>query len=617
MAGYKNPLGRFFDGLLRIYRFIRSVLFNLLFLFLLLAFISALVGQPPTVIQPGSALLLNPTGVVVEQESYSDPLTLLANRSAGANGEVLIQDMLDAIRIAKTDNRITSMLIVTDGMLGAGLSQLQDLGNAIQDFKTSDKKVYAWGGNFDQGQYYLAAQADEVILNSYGSVDLEGFSAWQNYFQDALTKLGVNVHIFRVGEYKSAVEPYSRNDMSPESRENYTRLLQDLWRSYYTEIEKRRGLDAGAIDRYINDIDTNLLAHQGNSAALALASNLVDRLDTRPAAFDYLKGEIGTLRDELQAVDFLAYLRATDPAIETHPGRIGVIVAQGTIVDGEAPLGQIGGDTLAALVRQAKDDDGIDALVLRIDSPGGSAFASEVIRAELEGFKQTGRPIVVSMGSTAASGGYWIATPANEIWANATTVTGSIGIFGVYPTFEETFAKLGIGTDGVSTTELSGYATPGRPLSELAGNALQLQVQDGYNRFINLVAEARGMTYEEVDSIAQGQVWSGEAALGNGLVDQLGSLQDALEAAASLAEISDYGVEWIQTPLSPSEQLLREIMQNAGVKSILGPLASKLTQASPAQQLMQKLQIDFNWLLQANDPHHAYIDCLECRNLRL
>lgn len=618
MAGYPNPLRRFFNGLLSIYRFIRSVLFNLLFLFLLAVFLGAMIGEPPAIVQPGSALLLNPVGVIVEQESYADPLALLANRSAGGGtGEVLLQDMLDAIRIARTDDRISSLLITTDWMAGVGLSQLQELGSAIQDFKTSGKKVYAWGGSFNQGQYYLAAQADEILLNSYGSVDIEGFAAWQNYFQDALEKLGINVHIFRVGEYKSAVEPFSRNDMSPESRENYTRLLQDLWRNYYTEIETRRELRAGTINDYINNLDTHLAAHAGNAAALALATGLVDRLDTQPVAFEYLKSEIGSFRDELKAVEFLRYVRGNRPTLDPNPDRIGVIVAQGNIVDGEAPLGQIGGDSLAMLIREAITNDNIKALVLRIDSPGGSAFASEVIRAELEAFRSTNRPLVVSMGSTAASGGYWIATPANQIWASPTTVTGSIGIFGAYPTFEESFAKLGIGTDGVSTTELAGFATVGRPLSQLASNALQLQVQDGYNRFINLVSAARGLSYDEVDQIAQGQVWSGEAALGHGLVDQLGGMQDALEAAANLANLSDYAVEVIQPRLSPSAQLLKELMQNTSVQALFGPLAAKLTQGSPVQQLMQKLQIDISWLLQANDPHHAYVDCLECRKLRL
>jgi protease-4 len=425
------------------------------------------------------------------------------------------------------------------------------------------------------------------------------------------------VHIFRVGEYKSAVEPYSRTNMSEESRANYTQLLQDLWRNYYTELETRRELDAGVINDYVNNLDTNLVLHQGNPAALALAMGLVDRLDTRPAALAYLKSEIGAFGDELKAVDFLGYVRSSRPALDTNPNRVGIIVAQGTIVDGEAPLGQIGGDSMATLIREATHNDNIKALVLRIDSPGGSAFASEVIRAELEAFKATNRPIVVSMGSTAASGGYWIATPANQIWASPTTVTGSIGIFGVYPTFEESFTKLGIGTDGVGTTELAGYAAVGRPLTELASNSLQLQVQDGYNRFINLVSSARGMTFGEVDQIAQGQVWSGEAALGNGLVDQLGGLQDALEAAANLASISDYGVEWIQPRLSPTERLLREIMQNPAVQAALSPLAAKLAQGSAVEQLMQKLQIDVSWLLQANDPQHAYVDCLECRKVRL
>ncbi|MES2603525.1 MAG: signal peptide peptidase SppA [Pseudomonadota bacterium] len=616
-GGSKSALGRFFGGMLAIYRFIRSVLFNLLFLFVLLMLVVALIGQPPVVIQNNTALLLNPTGVIVEQRSYSDPLTVIANGSTGlVNGEVVLQDLLDAISTAKDDNRISSMLIMTDWLQSAGLSQLHDLGLAIDDFKTSGKKVYAWGSSFDQGQYLLASKADEVLMNSYGQVGLEGFGVWQNYFQSALAKLGVNVHIFRVGEYKSAVEPFSRSDMSPESRSNYTQLLNDLWGNYISQVEGNRGLAAGTINDYVNRYDEHLAEYQGNTADLALALNLVDRIDSRPAGLAYLQELIGTSGDELKAIEFQQYL-AANPAPFANPSRrIALIVAEGEIIDGEAPQGTIGGDTLGNLVREVANDDDVEALVLRINSPGGSAFASEIIRGELAAFKASGRPIVVSMGDTAASGGYWISTPADQIWASANTLTGSIGIFGTMFTLEESFSKLGIGTDGVSTTELAGYAAAGRPLPDMAGRVIQQQIEHGYTKFIDLVAESRDMDPVQVDAIAQGQVWSGQAALNNGLVDQLGTLDEAIAAAATLIRAESYQVELYEPMLSPFEQFLKQVMENATVSAATDRMAS-LLEPGPVQQTLRRVEQELDWLNRANDPQHAYVRCLECSGLRL
>ena len=620
MAASQSALARFFDGLLGIYRFFRSVLFNLLFLFALLIVFGALMGTPPVMVPPGSALLLDPAGIIVEQESYTDPLTLLTSGSAGLgdNGEVLLQDLLDVINAARDDERITSMLLMTDRMQGAGLTQLFDLGDAIDSFRASGKKVYALGSSFDQGQYLLASQADEILMHDFGQVGLEGLAVWQNYFQNALTTLGVNVHIFRVGEYKSAVEPFSRNDMSPESRTNYTRLLNDLWRSYVSRIEMNRTLAEGTINDYINQYDTHLAEYRGNTADLAIAMNLVDRINSRPAVVDYLKQQIGTNRDdELSTVDYRDYLRASPSDTSETADRIAVIVAEGEIVDGEAPQGTIGGETLSALIRDTASDDGIKALVLRINSPGGSAFASELVRSELAAFKDSGRPVVVSMGDTAASGGYWIASAADQIWAHPATLTGSIGIFGLLFTLEASFNKLGVGTDGVGTTALAGANALGRALPDIASRSLQLQIENGYQRFITLVAEARDLDPLQVDAIAQGQVWSGQAALDNGLVDQLGNLQGAIDAAASLAGVVDYRVEWEQPLMSPYEQFLKQLMEQSGVQALLQPLTSGLLQTSPVQQILQNLEKELDWALRANDPQHTYARCLECGSLRL
>jgi protease-4 len=619
MSGSTNPIVRFFSALLSIFRFFRSVVLNLLFLLFVLLVISALVGQPELIVPQGAALVVNPVGILVEQKSYINPVEQVVGGNAGAagTGEVLLQDVLDAINRAAADERISSMVLLTDMFAGGGFSQMQEVGRAMETFKNSGKTIYAIGSAFSQSQYYLAAHASEVILNSYGSVDLEGFSAWQNYFKDGLDKLGVNVHIFRVGAYKSAVEPFDRNDMSPEAKANYTELLTDLWRLYVNDVTTLRQLDPGTIDNYINSQDQQLALYGGDAAQLALQTGLVDRTESRDSTIAYLRSQIGIKDDSYPNVDYLGYLQGQRKPASVIPASdtIGIIVASGTITDGEAPRGTIGGDTLSSIIRNARNDDNIKALVLRIDSGGGSAFASEIIRTELAAFKATGRPLVVSMGSVAASGGYWIATPADQIWASASTITGSIGIFGMYPTFENSLAKLGVYTDGVGTTELAGYATIGRSLPPLAERSLQLTVENGYARFIRLVAQSRNMTEAEVDSVAQGQVWSGENALEYGLVDSLGNFDDAIAAAAQLASLDTWSTRLLQTPLSPGELLLQRIVDSTGATALLAPIVRNMQQANPVELLLGSVEREFRHILSMNDPNALYLQCLECGGL--
>jgi protease-4 len=616
MARSTNPIVRFFSALLSIFRFFRSAVLNLLFLLIVLIVAGAFIGQPALLIPQDAALVLNPEGILVEQKSYISPVeqVINGNTSAVGAGEVLLQDVLDAINIAADDGRITSMVLLTDLFAGGGLSQLQEVGRAMDAFKAKGKVIYAAGSTFSQSQYYLAAHANEIMLNSYGSVDLEGFSAWQNYFREALDKLGVNVHIFRVGAYKSAVEPFDRNDMSPEAKANYTELLSDLWRLYVNDVASLRKLEPGVIDNYINSQDEQLALYGGDTAQLALQTGLVDRTESRNSSIDYLRSKIGIKDDGYPSVGYAGYLqsqRKLRPLVASSD-TIGIIVASGNIIDGEAPRGVIGGDTLSALIRDARNDDNIKALVLRIDSGGGSAFASEIIRAELEAFKATGRPLVVSMGSVAASGGYWIATPANQIWASASTITGSIGIFGIYPTFENSLSKIGVYTDGVGTTELAGYATVGRNLPPIAERSLQLTVENGYARFITLVAQARNMTEAAVDQIAQGQVWSGENALEQGLVDNLGSFDDAVAAAAELASLDNYTTRLLEIRLSPTELLLQEIVDNTGVTTLLAPLVSNMPQRNPVEMLLRGIEREFRHMINLNDPNALYLQCIEC-----
>lgn len=613
-----NPLLRFGGSLLTIYRTLRAVVFNLLFLFILLLLAAPFLPQPQQPIASGTALLLNPVGVIVEQRTLMSPVDQLLNETAGADdsGEVLLQDLLDAIELAADDERIASLVLMTDNLQGGGFSHLRDVAEALQRFRDSGKPVYAWGGSYNQAQYYLASVADTILLNPMGAVDLEGFGSWQLYFRDALDKLGVEAHIFRVGEYKSAVEPFERNDMSPAARANYSQLLGDLWQLYVDDLTRRRDLAPDAIDDYINRLDLHLANHGGNAARMAHAMKLVDRVENRPDSLRWLQETIGSDGDSFRNIafdDYVARARpAPNPDIAHH---VGLIVASGEIQDGSAPQGSIGGDSLASLVREARDDSRIKALVLRVDSPGGSVFGSEIIREELEAFSQSGRPLIVSMGSVAASGGYWIATPADEIWASPATITGSIGIFGVLPTVEAGFAKLGLHVDGVGTTELSGATALGRPLSPLLENALQETIEHGYASFLALVAESRDMSTEDVDRIAQGQVWSGQTALDLNLVDRLGSLDDAIASAARQAGLETWETRLLQQRLSPFQQLLRDLLDTRTVRSVVQALGGWQRPLLPGSQALQ--QLNSQTALPAGDPRGAYVHCFECGTLRL
>lgn len=629
MSKPQSTLGKFFSGLAKLYRGFRAVVLNLLFIFIFLIFVGSFLGQPPIVVQSGSALLINPNGTIVDQLTYVDPLDALLADSLDAdiNTEILLQDVLDAIDYAASDEAISSIVLSLNNLQATGFSKLRDIGDALVRFRDSGKKVYAYGDNYSQGQYYLAAHADEVLLHSMGMVSLEGFSTYQYYYKDALDKLGVNVHIFRVGEYKSAVEPFERNDMSEAAREANAEWIGDLWQQYVTGIGAVRDLEPDFINDYINNMDQHLIALNGNTAQLALESNLVDQIMSRGEVNDYLAAEIGTGNnagrdDEFLSIGMKSYLSVrsdAEDALQQSNDKVGLIVASGTIYDGSREAGEIGGDSLQELISRARRDDNIKALVLRIDSGGGSAFASEVIRGELEKLRNDGKPLVVSMGSVAASGGYWISTPANEIWASASTITGSIGIFGLYPTFEDSFELLGLNTDGIGTTELAGAFAVGRELPELAANILQSTLEQGYQQFISLVAASRNMTLEEVDAIAQGRVWSGEDAFELGLVDNLGDLDAAIASAAALAGLDNYETRLIEQQLSPGQQFIQDLTNSVIVRT--GINLASLDQQAPLKPgdvlsgLFRTLNTDLNALLNYNDPRGLYLQCQECQPL--
>jgi len=570
--------------------------------------IVAFFFRPEPEIPAGSALLLRPTGSLVEQAVFDQPLDFLAVGGAPA-GQNALADLLEAIRRAKDDERIKALVIETDELMVGGLSKLAELRAAILDFKASGKPVLARGERFTQGQYYLATAADEVHLSPDGFLLLHGLARYGAYYKDALDALGVKVHVFRVGEYKSFSEPFTRNDMSDEDRESSLDLLQGLWAMLRDDIATARKLTPEAVDGHVQNYRDALAAAGGDAALAARNAGLVDRFSTRDEWRARLLEHVGADASgkdvRMVALDhYLAVARGNQPQ---HDAQIAVLVAQGAIVDGREPAGVVGGDTFAELIRAAREDEQIKAVVLRIDSPGGSAWASEVIRRELELTRQAGKPVIASMSSVAASGGYWIAAGADEIWAAPATLTGSIGIFAMFPEFSDPLKRLGIGVDGVATAPLAGALDPRRPLSSAAADAMQLSIEHGYRRFLEVVGKARDMSAAEVDTVARGRVWTGKAAHELGLVDQLGGLEAAIAAAAKRAGVEGYEVVWPEVGQSFQQRLLRKL---TGFAEEFGIELPGHVAPSALGRVLAEVQAPAEALLRWNDPQHLYLHCL-------
>lgn len=607
---------RFFAGLWSLLDAIRRVLLNLMVLLFIVVLLVGLFAEEGPTVPDGGALIVNPTGELVDQMSYVDPLSNLL-KGPNIPPETRLRDVIKAIDAAALDKRIKLIVLETDSLEHGGLSKMEELSQALSRFREQGKSVIAVGDNFNQDQYWLAAQADKVFLNPMGEVMLQGYGVYTNYFHEALDKLQVTMHIFRVGAYKSAVEPFIRDSMSAEVKENHLAWLGALWQQYRAGVAARRGIAPEKVDEYVNKIDEVFAARQGDTAKAALDWNLVDGLKTREEANDYLIEQVGEDEDGyFRGIDFRSYLAANRGLLvpSVRGDKVGVIVANGIILDGEQRAGQVGGDTVAALIRQASLDDTIKALVLRVDSEGGSAFASEIIRQALLSFQDSGKPLVVSMGSIAASGGYWISAGADEVWATPGTITGSIGIFGAFPTVENSLAKLGVHTDGVGTTALAGALRIDRPLDPMVGRAIQSGIDNGYRRFLQVVAEGRDMDVEAVDRVAQGRVWAGTTAKELGLVDELGSLDDAIKSAAERAELKQYEPQWIEPPLTPTEVLLQKL--SGAAQSYFGGARTNMPMLgaavwSPFRPLLRELENLARW----NDPKAMYLYCGGCARL--
>ena len=566
-----NPVARFFVGLWDVMNFTRRLILNLLFfgllLLVLIVFLAA-VGKGSSGVVPvheRTTLVIAPEGRLVEQYT-TDPLTRAVARALGDTSaeEVQLRDLLRAIEAARGDKNLERVLLNLDKLQPAGMASTREVAQALGGLRASGKQVVAFGEGITQAQYLLAAQADEIYLDPMGGLMLEGLARYRQYFRTALQdKLGVDMHLFRVGEFKSAAEPYILDAASPEAKEADLYWMNDLWQRYLADIGAARKLDPAQLAAQIDALPEGIEAAGGDIARHALEMKLVDGLKTREE-LDQLLTERG-LADEddehgfrsVSLGGYLAHLDGRRLPIDKRP-QVAVVVAEGEITGGEQPAGSIGGVSTAALLRQVRDDEHVQAVVLRVDSPGGEVFASEQIRREVEQLKAAGKPVVVSMGDLAASGGYWISMNADRIYADPSTITGSIGIFGMFPNFTRTLDKIGVHTDGVSTTRIAGAFDVTRPLDPQVGRVVQAVIDKGYADFTGKVADARGKSVEQVDEVARGRVWSGAQAKERGLVDEMGNLGQAITDAAGRAELEQdkYQVVYVDKPATPFAQFL-------------------------------------------------------------
>ncbi|MBB1420879.1 signal peptide peptidase SppA [Pseudoalteromonas sp. SG43-7] len=616
-------IAKLFKGLWAGINFSRRLVLNFLFVLLVILFIVSIASDDNEInVANTSVLRLNLNGPIVEEKVYVDPIEAAINDATQGNdepAEILLDDIIEVIDQATEDKRISVILLDLQKMPNAHLNKLKQITQALERFKASGKKVIASGYYYSQAQYYIAAHADEISMHPYGGVEIQGFGMYPLYFKDALEKLSITQHIFRVGTFKSAVEPFIRNDMSDAAKEANNVWLGALWKEYKQDVAAVRPFDEANFDETMDVFLAKMQAVNGDSGKYALEHQWVDSLKTNQQMRQQLIALVGTEETgkTFNQVSFKEYLSLVKPPIEfDNPmtEKVAVVVARGTISDGERKAGEIGGDSTAALLRKARLDDKVKAVVLRIDSGGGSMFASEVIRAEVLALKAAGKPVVASMSSVAASGGYWIASAANEIWAAPSTITGSIGVFGNFMTFENTMAKLGVYSDGVATTEMAGLSIA-RPLNEKMAQVIQLSVEDAYQRFLEVVGEARNMTPEQVDSIAQGRVWIASQAQELGLVDKLGNKQDAIKAAAELAKLDFYEVKTIKQSLSAEEKLMQDIFGNASIRSLIGSqstLQNALSNQASINGLVKQLTTEVEGLKDYNDPQGIYARCLVC-----
>ncbi len=621
--GFIKGFGKLLIGLLLLLQGLIGLVVLILFVGVLISVSNGVAGGKPAAnaaIETGSALLFNPNGVLVEEAEVKDPFDQFVEDAYGVDepSQIELSDVVRVIRKAKDDERIKGLVLDLSqfAVSSSSATKLHDVAAELDAFKASGKKIYAVGDYYGQEQYFLAAHADEIYMNNFGNVVLYGYGAYGTYIKSLLEKLKITSHVFRVGTFKSAVEPFIRDDMSPEAKEANLGFLSVMWDEYARSTETARKLPAGSVQRYADDLGSLLSQAGGDLAKTALDFGLIDGLKSRSEQLAFLKEQFGADKGgkSFKNVSFHRYLTAVGEEGDAgDKPNIAIVTASGIIIDGEAPPGQAaGGDTIASYLKRALDDENVKAVVLRVDSPGGSAFASEVIRDGVLALKKAGKPVVVSMGSLAASGGYWIASAGDEIWAAPTTITGSIGIFGYFTTFENTAAEIGVYVDGIGTTSLAPILATGiGPLPENAADLFQQSTEEGYERFLKIVSEGRGLEADYVDSIGQGRVWIGSKAIELKLVDKIGGLDDAVAAAAQRAGVEKYDVvDMIERP-TPFERFM-------GHASVMAMRVAGLDKTEPGaagvalKKLLAEAESAAGFLTSFNDPSGLYARCLAC-----
>jgi protease-4 len=611
--GIIKTIRRIFSSVWMALNGLRKGLHLLLLLFIFSILIGGLAGQGPATPKK-AALIISPAGNLVEQLA-GDPVERAMNEAFGdAEPQTLVQDVIDGLEFARDDKRIHAVVLNLGGMGGASVNKLQRVAAAIEELKSAGKPVYAYADGYGQQAYYLAAHASKVYMHPEGIVFLQGYGRYRSFFKDAIDKLLIDWNVFRVGTHKSFVEPYMRMNMSDEDKEASGRFLEQLWGAYTADVAAARGLEQSDLISFAEDFLVNARAMNGDMAATAVEFGLVDELIDRVAFRELMIEKVGENEDNGGSYS-AAYLDGYLDEMRLLKGHkaqkenVAVVVAVGSIVDGSQPPGTIGGDSTAALLREARFDESVKAVVLRVDSGGGSAFASEVIREEVLALQKAGKPVVASMSGVAASGGYWISMAADKIYASETTITGSIGILGMFPTFQRSLGALGIATDGLGTTKWAGQLRPDRAMSEDAKQVAQLLIEKGYDDFISRVAEHRQMEKDSVDKVAQGIVWTGKDAYDRGLIDELGDLDDAVAAAAELADLEErkYGRKFIEKELTPTQKFA---MQLLGGAELVG-LGSRTP--SIEERLVRKLgyliDTEFLPVIELNDPNGIYSQC--------
>ncbi len=606
-----GPIRRFFGFIWNSINFLRRLALNLLFLAIVAVLVAAwMLEERPPAVEQNTALVIDLSGPIVEQRSGTQSSITLLQTLADRERELQLRDLLAALDGAAKDQKIGRVLLLLDDFSGAGLATLREVAAAIERFKASGKPVIAWGSAFDQRQYYVAAHADQVLLHPFGRVLLQGFGGYRNYYRDALDAIGVTVNVVKVGEYKSAPEIFTRNEPTEAARRDESSLLSDLWAQYVAGVEAARKLPAGSIARMIDELPRRLAAVEGDAAKLALEEKLVDGLMTRDELRALLieKGVTDRKRKSFRQISLTQYL-ATLPAREGDA--VGVVVAAGEILDGEQPQGLVGGRSTAELIRRAREDDSIKAILLRVRSPGGSVFGSELIRRELEITRKAGKPVLVSFGDIAASGGYWISMAADEVIADPAAVTGAIGVYLLIPSADKAWEKLSLHTHGTTTTWLAGALDLRRPLDPRLRELLQTGVEHRYKEFVSRAAAARNLSFEKMEELAQGRVWTGKQAFENKLVDRLGTYHEALQAAAKRGGLGDdYRVAYIEREPRGIDRLLGVILGHTSV-SLAAPLAGLRPAAELLPQAWRHFGDDLRWLRAAvRDPLAPQLHCL-------